>query len=57
LPSRLLQSYWSKRLGKTDMRACQVSRRGGVVAVTVMGDRVRLRGQAVTVMAAELIAE
>ena len=52
-----LGPYWSKRLGKTDMRACQVSRRGGVVAVTVMGDRVRLRGQSVTVMAAELIAE
>ena len=52
-----LGPYWSKRLGKTDMRACQVSRRGGVVAVTVTEDRVRLRGQAVTVMAAELIAE
>ncbi len=52
-----LGPYWSKRLGKTDMRACQVSRRGGVVGVTVMGDRVRLRGRAVTVMAAELIAE
>jgi len=52
-----LGPYWSKRLGKTDMRACQASRRGGVVGVTVIGDRVRLRGQAVTVMAAELTAE
>jgi predicted PhzF superfamily epimerase YddE/YHI9 len=52
-----LGPYWSKRLGKTDMRACQASRRGGVVGVTVIGDRVLLRGQAVTVMAAELTAE
>lgn len=50
-----LGPYWSKRLGKTEMRAYQASRRGGVVAVTVVGDRVRLRGQAVTVMAAELL--
>jgi PhzF family phenazine biosynthesis protein len=51
-----LGPYWSGRLGKTEMRACQLSARGGVVGVTVMGDRVRLRGQAVTVMAADLVA-
>jgi PhzF family phenazine biosynthesis protein len=51
-----LGPYWSGRLGKTEMLACQLSARGGVVGVTVMGDRVRLRGQAVTVMAAELVA-
>jgi predicted PhzF superfamily epimerase YddE/YHI9 len=50
-----LGPYWSQRLGKTEMRAYQASRRGGVVAVTVVGERVRLRGQAVTVMAAELL--
>jgi predicted PhzF superfamily epimerase YddE/YHI9 len=50
-----LGPYWSTRLGKTEMLAYQASRRGGVVAVTVAGDRVRLRGQAVTVMAAELL--
>jgi len=52
-----LGPYWGKRLGKAEMTAYQASRRGGVVGVTVMGDRVRLRGRAVTVMAAELIAE
>lgn len=52
-----LGPYWSQRLGKTEMLACQASARGGVVGVTVMGDRVRLRGQAVTVMTVELIAE
>jgi PhzF family phenazine biosynthesis protein len=51
-----LGPYWSKRLGKTEMLAYQASARGGVVGVTVMGDRVRLRGKAVTVMAAELLA-
>jgi PhzF family phenazine biosynthesis protein len=51
-----LGPYWSKRLGKTEMRACQASARGGVVGVTVLGARVRLRGKAVTVMVAELIA-
>jgi predicted PhzF superfamily epimerase YddE/YHI9 len=50
-----LGPYWSTRLGKTEMLAYQASRRGGVVAVTVAGERVRLRGQAVTVMAAELL--
>jgi predicted PhzF superfamily epimerase YddE/YHI9 len=50
-----LGPYWSTRLGKTEMIAYQASARGGVVGVTVMGERVRLRGQAVTVLAAELI--
>ncbi len=50
-----LGPYWSKRLGRTEMLAYQASARGGVVGVTVMGDRVRLRGQAVTVLVAELI--
>jgi len=52
-----LGPYWSERLGKTEMLAFQASARGGVVGVTVMGDRVRLRGKAVTVMVAELVAE
>jgi hypothetical protein len=38
------------------MLAYQASARGGTVGVTVMGDRVRLRGRAVTVMAADLLA-
>jgi PhzF family phenazine biosynthesis protein len=52
-----LGPYWSKRLEKTDMVAYQASARGGVVGVTVLGDRVRLRGKAVTVMVAELLAD
>ena len=49
-----LAPFWSQRLGKTEMVACQASARGGVLRVRVEGDRVLLGGQAVTVMRAEL---
>jgi predicted PhzF superfamily epimerase YddE/YHI9 len=51
-----LGPYWARRLGKTELAAYQASARGGVVGVTVAGERVRLRGRAVTVLAAELLA-
>lgn len=51
-----LAPFWSKRLGKTTMLANQVSKRGGIVKVTVAGDRVLLGGQAVTVLRAILLA-
>jgi len=38
------------------MRAFQASRRGGEVRVRLDGDRVRLIGQAVTVLEGELLA-
>ncbi len=47
--------YWSQRLGKTEMTAFQASARGGVVRVRLNGDRVLLGGQAVTIMASELV--
>lgn len=47
--------YWSKKLGKTEMTAYQASARGGVVRVKLAGDRVKLGGQAVTVLRGELI--
>ena len=49
-----LGPYWSARLGKTEFLAYQASPRGGVVKVRVAGDRVKLGGQAVTVMVGEL---
>ncbi|MBB4687992.1 PhzF family phenazine biosynthesis protein [Amycolatopsis jiangsuensis] len=49
-----LAPYWSRKLGRTALVGAQVSARGGVVATTVDGDRVRLRGQAVTVVSGEL---
>jgi PhzF family phenazine biosynthesis protein len=49
-----LTPYWSARLGKMEMRAYQASRRGGTVHVRLDGDRVKLGGQAVTVLRGEL---
>ncbi len=51
-----LAPFWASRLGKSDFFARQVSARGGNVRVALAGDRVRLSGQAVTVMRGELVA-
>lgn len=50
-----LAPFWAPRLGKNAMTAYQASRRGGVVRVTLAGDRVQLGGQAVTTLRGELI--
>ncbi|MFB3825905.1 MAG: PhzF family phenazine biosynthesis protein [Bryobacteraceae bacterium] len=50
-----LAPYWAARLGKAEMIAYQASARGGVVRVRTAGDRVRLAGQAVTVLRGELL--
>jgi len=44
-----LAPYWGKKLGKSAMNAYQASKRGGVLKVTVNGDRVLIAGKAVTV--------
>jgi PhzF family phenazine biosynthesis protein len=49
-----LGPYWAGILGKNELLAFQASARGGVVKVKVVGDRVLLGGQAVTVMTGEL---
>jgi PhzF family phenazine biosynthesis protein len=49
-----LGPYWQKRLGKSEFTAYQASPRGGVVHVSVKGDRVLIVGRAVTVLRAEL---
>src|SRR5205823_12208905 len=51
-----LAPIWAARLGKDEMMARQVSARGGVFRVRVAGDRVKIAGQAVTVMRAQLAA-
>jgi predicted PhzF superfamily epimerase YddE/YHI9 len=51
-----LGPYWAAQLEKTELLAYQASARGGVVRVRVEGDRVKLGGQAVTVMTGELLA-
>src|SRR5262249_49213494 len=50
-----LGPYWSGPLGKAEFLAFQASQRGGVIKVRVEGDRVKLGGQAVTVMTGELV--
>lgn len=50
-----LTPYWSRTLGRTEFVARQLSKRGGTLRVILDGDRVRLRGQAVTVVRGELI--
>jgi len=51
-----LGPWWAARLGREDLVGYQASRRGGTVKVAVRGDRVRLAGQAVTVLRAILEA-
>lgn len=51
-----LGPWWAARLGRDDLVGYQASARGGVVRVEVRGDRVRLLGQAVTVLRGTLEA-
>lgn len=43
-----LVPYWAERLGKKDLHAYQLSRRGGELFCMDMGDRVSIGGRAVT---------
>ena len=52
-----LTPFWAERLGKTSLIAHQLSERGGVLRTRVAGDRVRLAGQAVTVIQGQLRAQ
>ncbi len=51
-----LGPFWAERLGKRELMAHQLSARGGVFRVRVDGDRVKIAGQAVTVLRATLNA-
>jgi predicted PhzF superfamily epimerase YddE/YHI9 len=50
-----LAPYWAPRLGRTEFTGYQASARGGLVGMRLDGDRVHLHGQAVTVLAGELL--
>ena len=41
-----LAPYWAEKLGKTEMEAAQLSRRGGRLKVRLRGDRVDISGRA-----------
>ena len=49
-----LAPYWAQRLGRTKLRGYQASARGGIVDVELAGDRVLLRGTAVTIVRGQL---
>ncbi|MCA8948002.1 MAG: PhzF family phenazine biosynthesis protein [Planctomycetes bacterium] len=51
-----LAPYWAEQFGKTRMVGFQASARGGTVDVELDGDRVLLRGRAVTVVRGELVS-
>ncbi len=51
-----LAPYWSAKLAKRELRAYQASARGGELMLRLVGDRVRIGGQAVTVLRGELTA-
>ncbi len=50
-----LAPFWAERLHKNSFLAMQLSTRGGVIKVEWKGDRVRLSGQAVTVLRGQLL--
>jgi PhzF family phenazine biosynthesis protein len=51
-----LGPFWSARTGKREFVAHQLSARRGVLQLALDGDRIRLSGQALTVMRGELLA-
>ncbi|MFO1533091.1 MAG: PhzF family phenazine biosynthesis protein [Thermoplasmatota archaeon] len=52
----MLGPYWCDRLGKSEVRVHQASRRGGAMLVRPDGDRVALTGTAVTTVKGNLAA-
>jgi PhzF family phenazine biosynthesis protein len=49
-----LVPFWHGKNGKTDFVSHQVSKRGGVLKVSIKGDRVEISGQAITIFKADL---
>jgi PhzF family phenazine biosynthesis protein len=51
-----LAPYWARRLGRTTLRARQLSARGGELTVTHADERVLLRGNAVITLRGNIVA-
>ncbi|MEM8734458.1 MAG: PhzF family phenazine biosynthesis protein [Planctomycetota bacterium] len=49
-----LATYWAPKLGRNKLQGYQASQRGGVVGVELVGDRVCLSGEAITIVRGEL---
>ena len=50
-----LAPFWSEKTGKKDFNSHQVSKREGILKVSLNGDRVEISGQAITIFRAELL--
>ncbi|MGL5815730.1 MAG: PhzF family phenazine biosynthesis protein [Aeromonas sp.] len=48
-----LVPFWAERLGKTRLKARQLSMRGGELRLSLLGDRVQMAGQALTLWRGE----
>ena len=46
--------FWSKKLGKTELQARQISDRGGNLTCRIIGERVEISGHAVTYLKGEI---
>lgn len=51
----VLVPYWAKKTGRTSFTAFQASARGGVLRLRLAGDRVKIAGRAITVIAGDLL--
>ena len=51
----MLLPYWSRRLGKTEVRAYQASKRGGELICRLAGERVELQGACVFYLEGEAV--
>ena len=47
--------YWAKRLGKNVLSALQLSKRVGTLQLSYLGDRIEMKGNAVTFLKGEII--
>jgi hypothetical protein len=51
----MLGPHWMQKLKRNTLRGYQASKRGGYIDVVMEADRVKLRGDAVTVLRGELL--
>lgn len=50
-----LAPYWASKLGKSDFQVKQLSKRGGIKKVSLVDNRVKISGQAVTMFKLEIL--
>ena len=50
-----LSSFWANKLDQSELKAHQISERGGTLKVTLDGDRTKIAGRAVTILKGSLL--